>query len=111
MNRLTIKDKAIRDNFNAEYAKLADLEDIEEELGIDLITLFDVLNGGIWALHPITKNKCLIIYPALYYCDNQWVIGCQSMQWNDETNNYDCWECLLKDYGKTWAKSINELKK
>lgn len=41
MNRLTIKDKAIRDNFNAEYAKLADLEDIEEELGIDLITLFN----------------------------------------------------------------------
>lgn len=39
MNRLTIKDKEIRDNFNAEYAKLADLEDIEEELGIDLITL------------------------------------------------------------------------
>ena len=39
--RLTIKDKAIRDNFNAEYAKLADLEDIEEELGIDLITLFN----------------------------------------------------------------------
>ena len=33
MERLTIKDKAIRDNFNAEYAKLADLEDIEEELG------------------------------------------------------------------------------
>ena len=42
MNRLTIKDKAIRDNFNAEYAKLADLEDIEEELGIDLITLFNM---------------------------------------------------------------------
>lgn len=41
MNRLTIKDKAIRDNFNAEYAKLADLEDIEEELSIDLITLFN----------------------------------------------------------------------
>ena len=41
MNRLTIKDKAIRDNFNAEYAKLADLEDIEEELGIDLNTLLN----------------------------------------------------------------------
>ena len=41
MTRLTIKDKAIRNNFNAEYAKLADLEDIEEELGIDLINLFN----------------------------------------------------------------------
>ena len=29
--RLTIEDKAIRDSFNAEYAKLADLEDIEDE--------------------------------------------------------------------------------
>ena len=47
MKRLTIKDKTIRDNFNAEYAKLADLEDIEEELGIDLITLFKALKNGV----------------------------------------------------------------
>ena len=52
MNRLTIKDKAIRDNFNAEYAKLADLEDIEEELGIDLNTL---LNKYIKWLEKETK--------------------------------------------------------
>ena len=32
MERLTIKDKSIRNGFNAEYAKLADLEDVEEEL-------------------------------------------------------------------------------
>lgn len=49
MNRLTIKDKAIRDNFNAEYAKLADLEDIEEELGIELVLLFRGY-GKTWAL-------------------------------------------------------------
>lgn len=41
MNRLTLRDKSIRDNFNAEYAKLADLEDIEEELGIDLFKFFN----------------------------------------------------------------------
>ena len=48
--RLTIKDKEIRDNFNAEYAKLADLEDIEDELGIDLITLFKALKNGIYEI-------------------------------------------------------------
>ena len=51
--RLTIKDKEIRDNFNAEYAKLADLEDIEDELGIDLLTLFKALKNGIYVK---TKN-------------------------------------------------------
>lgn len=30
------------------YNKLADLEDIEEELGIDLITLFKAFKNGIW---------------------------------------------------------------
>lgn len=42
--RLTIKDKTIRDNFNAEYAKLVDLEDIEEELGIDLKVYHKLMN-------------------------------------------------------------------
>ena len=49
MNRLTIKDKAIRDNFNAEYAKLADLEDIEDEFKVDLTILFKALKNGCFA--------------------------------------------------------------
>ena len=46
--RLTIKDKEIRDIFNKEYIKLAVLEDIEDELGIDLITLFKAFKEDIW---------------------------------------------------------------
>lgn len=44
--RLTIKDKQIRNNFNAEYAKLADLEDLEDELGITLEELCLFLKEG-----------------------------------------------------------------
>ena len=57
MERLTIKDKAIRDNFNAEYGKLADLEDIEDELGIDLITFVKVFEKGIFVKNESTNNK------------------------------------------------------
>lgn len=103
MNRLTIKDKAIRDNFNAEYAKLADLEDIEEELGIELITLFKALKEGIWVKYDsdfgmtnkpkikITKDTAT----GICYRNKKWYIQ------EDET--------LIKDYGKTWALTRKEL--
>lgn len=73
MNRLTIKDKAIRDNFNAEYAKLADLEDIEEELGIDLITLFKALNKNtpIYAVYD-DKDELMIKGVPLKYLEKYW---------------------------------------
>lgn len=53
--RLTIKDKDIRDNFNAEYAKLADLEDIEEKYKISL----DDLDKKLTVLEIIKKHKLL----------------------------------------------------
>ena len=96
--RLTIKDKEIRDNFNAEYAKLADLEDIEDELGIDLLTLFKALKNGIYVK---TKNGISKHYTI------------HLMKWQ-QTNTY----CLFyrpyshiwfKDYGKTWALTKEEL--
>ena len=36
------------ENSNACVDKLGKLEDIEEELGVDLITLFKALRNGIW---------------------------------------------------------------
>ena len=44
MNRLTNKELHIVDDMNKALNKLCKLEDIEEELGIDLITLFAVYN-------------------------------------------------------------------
>lgn len=88
---------------------LGRLEDLEEEIGIDLINLFKVLKGNIYSLHPETGKICLIVLPIFYYCGNQWVIGCRSIEWNDKENSCDSWDCLPKDYGKTWALTREEL--
>ena len=103
MNRLTNKELHIVEDMNKAMNKLSKLEDIEEEIGIDLVTLFKALKGKIYSLHPKTQKICLIILPIFYYCGKQWMIGCRSMEWDDEENSCDSWNCYLKDYGKTWA--------
>lgn len=106
MNRLTIKDKAVRDNFNAEYAKLADLEDIEEELGIELTVLFSALKNG--AYYFASDGQLIHDYVWLeddYVCTGQRSKLSLSFRTFSEVDTL-----LFKDYGKTWAKSINELK-
>lgn len=116
MERLTIKDKAIRDNFNAEYAKLADLEDIEEELGIDLITLFKALNKGFYIKY---NGKIIHIFPDKHITINFWYntinvfippkffIDCKkgTDYLSEEIDEEYCFE----DYGKTWALKKEEL--
>ena len=105
MNRLTIKDKTIRDNFNAEYAKLADLEDIEDELGIDLTTLFKALKNGCFAKETFDymgRKQTQIIFTEftqLYYADDL----------DDYLIHIRARDYYLKDYGKTWALTKEEL--
>lgn len=94
MNRLTIKDKAIRDNFNAEYAKLADLEDIEKEHGIDLITLFKALKG-IWVK---STNGDVYYVGSPYLCFSENEIRELELQFRVGDTRYK-----IKDYGKTWS--------
>ena len=110
MNRLTIKDKAIRDSFNAEYAKLADLEDIEDELEIDLITLYKALNKGFYIKY---NNKIVYIHPDKNITVNFWYnlinvyispkffIDCKKRtDYLSEEIDEEYW---FKDYGKTWS--------
>lgn len=93
---------------NANYKKLKSLEDIEEELGIDLITLFNVLKShevickherGI-VYHETTLEKHIISGLAFddeYY--GLWVFD----KFGDEIFYY------TKDYGKTWALTKEDL--
>lgn len=96
---MTEKDKEIY--LDAQYPisvmnKLGQLEDIEEELGIDLITLFKALKNGIWLkdekdqfipYHCLLRDDfILVLYEDIYKK-----------------------EYLLKDYGKTWALTKEEL--
>lgn len=106
--RLTIKDKEIRNNFNAEYAKLADLEDIEDELGIEIITLFKALKNGLYykvlysniKAHKVDEYVCYTDYVYCYYDADDihsYVIA--------TTRDNFC----FNDYGKTWALTKEEL--
>lgn len=101
MTRLTIKDKAIRDNFNAEYAKLADLEDIEEELGIDLITYFKI-KVGIKVYSTLLIDDDLII-------DNIFGSGKDTLYHIVKRYSKSGVFVGLDEYGRNWALTRKEL--
>lgn len=78
------------------HTKLGQLEDIEEELGIDLVTLFKALKNGI------------VLAKSLIEVDvdlNDIRFGELSYSLNSEDTYY----IYLKDYGKTWALTKEEL--
>lgn len=99
MTRLTIKDKAVRDNFNAEYAKLADLEDIEEELGIELEVLFSALKNGVYYF----DEQGQLIHDHVSLVNNYIGVGTpEKLSFSFLT--YSTRQTLLfENYGKTWA--------
>ena len=85
------------------YNKLGRLEDLEEELGIDLITLFRAKKEGIY-YKTINHN--------IYYISK----NCLCLEFNDEwelwVENHLILDGLLinlKDYGKTWVLDRSEL--
>ena len=75
--------------------KLGQLEDIEEELGIELLTLFKALKNGIWIYdngNPFFTSRIkLVMQLDAIHCSISDI------------------EVLLKDYGKTWALTKEEL--
>lgn len=81
--------------------KLGKIEDIEEELGIDLITLFKALKQG-YIYYPINcpndcykyKIECIYMKPRIHLYVADGVGG-----------------CYMEDYGKTWALTKEELEK
>lgn len=81
------------------YKKLCQLEDIEQELGIDLITLFKALKYGVY--YYTSQNQLTHDYVWLY--DNY-----VSASVRDKLS-YSLLTCFQKqilsfeDYGKTWS--------
>ena len=89
--------KDLVSDHNEEINKLGQLEDIEEELGIDLAKLIKCIRSekGIWKKDfngGLINTRCML---ACYF--GRWQIY-------DKENIYD-----LKDYGKTWALTEEEL--
>ena len=81
------------------YKKLYQLENLEEELGIDLITLFKALKYGVY--YYTSQNQLTHDYVWLY--DNYISVGFR------EKLSYSFMTCfqkqilLFEDYGVTWA--------
>ena len=123
MNRLTKKAQFVRNLITGKEIKyisnesdqmcvdkLGKLEDIEEELGIDLITLFKALKDGIWTNQEQwygdeKQGKIRFFQVRLLLEEN--AIGCiHNSMWKGEEVIRTLY---FKDYGKTWALTKEEL--
>ena len=123
MNRLTKKAQFVRNLITGKEIKyisnesdqmcvdkLGTLEDIEEELGIDLITLFKALRNGIWTNQEQwygdeKQGKIRFFQVRLLLEEN--AIGCiYNSMWKGEEVIRTLY---FKDYGKTWALTKEEL--
>lgn len=103
MNRLTIKELHIVDDMNKAMDKLSKLEDVEEELGIDLITLFKALKNGFYFKYKntiISSNDYL--FQIRTNIKDNWIFDIIS-------DNLSLLSIKFKDYGKTWALTREEL--
>ena len=81
------------------YKKLCQLEDIEEEFGIDLITLFKAVMNGFWY-----KNQ----YGYHQVDDYEYVIDLESSRLIQLYEDSEVF--YFEDYGKEWALTESELK-
>lgn len=93
------------------YKKLGQLEDIEEELGIDLITLFKALKNGFYYRNPWSKDK-EVVYASKCDVRSNWGLSVKNLTktgWGfvlmSNRNTY----LIPEDYGKTWALTREEL--
>ena len=107
MSRLTAH-KYEHDLFKDIYCKLQYLEDIEEELGIDLLTLFKALKNGIYLKFGSEKNigvyyEHTAILPRHFDKDYKGYFIDLQLEISINFNFY------FKDYGKTWALTKEEL--
>ena len=94
------------------FNKLGRLEDIEEELGIDLITLFKALRNGIWTNQEQwygdeKQGKIRFFQVRLLLEEN--AVGCiYNSMWKGEEVIRTLY---FKDYGKTWSLDKQTLEK
>ena len=86
--------------------KLGQLEDIEDELGIDLITLFKALKNGIYFKHKIQRDDIILHTKIDFFCLS---IKALVNKYTDELDDYHFTNYFFKDYGKTWALTKEEL--
>ena len=111
MNRFT-GNRYEHDLFRDIYCKLQDLEDIEEEVGIDLYRLFRILKQGqiIYKTRSLYHHNKIILesrkIDGLYYNGSYYILKIHD-NFEDDNDNYDV--VYVKDYGVTWSLTREEL--
>ena len=118
MNRLTNKDCWKYEDFvfsyrNREtmqsgtdfamYVKLKSLEDLEEEIGVDFITLVKILKNDVYINDGGIVDEIGNIYNAQVKSIEHWPVRGFSVG-NDEMKTF----YAFKDRGKTWALDKEE---
>ena len=99
--------------------KLGELEDIEDKLGIDFLTLFKAIHKGVWAknsrqgIHFISHITWLCEVSEIKQLD-----GTTKLTpfygfnvWRGNNQDEDDTMYRIEDYGKTWALTKEELEK
>lgn len=82
--------------------KLGQLEDVEEELGIDLVTLFKAFEEDIW----IKRDGMIIFVPY----DRKLFVFYEGNIYCELREEEECVRVVsIDDYGKTWALTKEEL--
>lgn len=99
--------------------KLGELEDIEEELGIDLITLFKIIKQKYVYTNSFNRRVEEFVFTKIEGIEKDHLgrtylrIVFQEVEYDENGNEkYGiCWIPNLKDYGKTWSLNREELER
>lgn len=90
-----------REKVQVAIEKLAKLEDIEEELGIDLFTLFIALKDGFYVKTKDINEGFISLVKAK---------DIREINIITESITFNAFDIVLfEDYGKTWALTKEEL--
>ena len=88
----------------AMYVKLKSLEDLEEEIGVDFITLVKMLKDDVYINDGGIVNEIGHIYKEQVKSIEHWPVWGFTAGDDDEMKTL----CAFKDRGKTWALSKEE---
>ena len=94
------------EGYNCMLKDLKKYHDIEEELGIDLITLFKALKNGVYVKSWSSIKFDEDVSVVSIYTQNPGEKANKKLVLLDSLQNY----YAFKDYGKTWALTKEELK-
>ena len=99
---------ANQDFINSMYLKLSQLEDIEDELGIDLITFVKATTQPVLYIKNIPFSNEIKLAILTFIHKNDINDNKDYLVWF-EVNREERYLFKLKDYGKTWALTKEEL--